>query len=51
MSETNNSQLEQAVIDGTAWREFCDELKSLADIVTADDTPNDALIALKVFVI
>jgi hypothetical protein len=40
--DKQNPQAEQNVIDGTAWREFCDELKSLADIITREDTPNDA---------
>lgn len=42
MSKVNETQLEKNVIDGTAWREFCDELKSLADIIANDETPSDA---------
>lgn len=38
----NQEELDQRVIDGTAWKDFCEELKGLADIIAREDTPNDA---------
>ena len=37
-----NLQTELDIVNGNAWRNFCDELKSLADIITREDTPNDS---------
>jgi len=37
------SEKEASVIDGRAWRAFCDALKNAGDIVIAPDQPSDAL--------
>ncbi len=35
------SDAEQSIVDGSAWNEFCDQLKKAGEIITRDGTPTD----------
>jgi hypothetical protein len=37
----SNDDIDQQVVSGAAWEEFCDSLKALGGHITRDDTPTD----------
>lgn len=37
-----SSEIEQRVIDGTAWDEFCDQMKIAGKLIQRPETPTDA---------
>lgn len=39
----SSAELPAALVNGTLWRQFCDDLKSAGEQVLAADTPTDAL--------
>lgn len=41
MTDKENKAIEQSIIDGSAWAQFCDSLKEAGDIVLRRETPND----------
>jgi hypothetical protein len=42
MTDNNKTAVEQAIIDGSLWAEFCDQLKSAGQVLLRDSTPSDA---------
>jgi hypothetical protein len=41
MGDTEKKRKEQSIVDGSAWAQFCDELKQAGDIILRSDTPGD----------
>ena len=42
MNGDSDNAKQQRIIDGSAWAQFCDELKSAGDIIKRCETPGDA---------
>ena len=43
MDEIEKYEIEQKVVDGTAWREFCDLLADAGEVILAEGNPDDPL--------
>jgi hypothetical protein len=43
MNEIAHDEITQKVVDGTAWREFCDMLADAGQVILADGNPDDPL--------
>ena len=37
------SRAEERILDGSVWNDFCDQLKSLGDLVCRPESPGDVL--------
>ena len=41
MTAKDVNTVEQSIVDGSAWADFCDNLKEAGDIILRSETPGD----------